>query len=358
MTPFYLRDKARVLMLSTQVHLDLRFTSEFPKSSCLSWSSWTCIRPLVVGFVSKGHMLSPCFSALVSSFILFIFRAVSGAAFASRRGPVLLLPLILQPHKIIATPPQEKMASQQSTDGPDASPSQSSSTGSGGVPNKEAMDRFIKFMINAAENPPKTSELFKIPEGISPEWQAFFEKIAAHYERQCKDNRHALISLEKRSWILEDEKLSEFEMLTSATAMKETRYFHLSDPDAMNNMAACALKLNQYQITVDFATRALDMDLFTSPSTIAKAHFRRATAHLHLGKFADVLQNVTKAVSLNPGDASITALQEYISNTMKAVCPENLHAYLEMQPQPSKKMSFMEGMNWEQTNVQYVRIPK
>ncbi|KAJ3515139.1 hypothetical protein NLJ89_g1949 [Agrocybe chaxingu] len=215
------------------------------------------------------------------------------------------------------------------------------------------------------------------PDGVSSEWQAFFEKVAAYYERQCAGNRHALISLEKRSWIIEDGKLSEFEMLMSATAMKEkgnsefksgninaAQLHYMSaistfpTPDAMNNVAACALKLNEFQIAVDFTTKALDIELLTSPSSIAKVHFRRATAHLHLGKFVDALRDATKALSLNPGDTSISVLQERILNTMKDVRPEHLDAYLREQPKPPEKMSFTEGMNWAQTNVQYMRIPE
>jgi hypothetical protein len=162
----------------------------------------------------------------------------------------------------------------------------------------QALDEFMQFMKNEIANPPKVVELFKIPEGLSPAWQEFFDKVAAYYERQCAANRNALISLEKRSWIMEDEKLSEFEMLMSATDMKEKaskfvellRTFGLTPncvvivnlkgneefkkgddiniaraemlysssistfptPDAMNNMAAVSLKLNKQVSTCNF----------------------------------------------------------------------------------------------------------
>lgn len=154
--------------------------------------------------------------------------------------------------------------------------------------NPQALEEFVQFMKNEIANPPKVVELFKIPEGLSPAWQEFFDKVLAYYERRCAANRHALISLEKRSWVMEDEKLSEFEMLMSATDMKEkasefgwnfwersgwqpivwglylkgNEEFKKGDiaraemlysssistfptPDAMNNMAACSLKLNK-----------------------------------------------------------------------------------------------------------------
>ena len=87
--------------------------------------------------------------------------------------------------------------------------------------NPEALNRFVDFMRNEVENPPKTADLFKVPTDLPQGWQIFFDKVAAHYARQCAGNRNALISLEKRSWILEDEKLTEFEMFMSAYGMKE-----------------------------------------------------------------------------------------------------------------------------------------
>lgn len=87
--------------------------------------------------------------------------------------------------------------------------------------NQEALSGFVDFMRNEIENPPKTVDLFKVPADLSQGWQIFFDKIAAHYARQCAGDRNALISLEKRSWILEDEKLTEFEMFMSAVGMKE-----------------------------------------------------------------------------------------------------------------------------------------
>lgn len=87
--------------------------------------------------------------------------------------------------------------------------------------NEHAMQEFTEFLRQEAINPPKVSELFKIPEGLSPEWQRVFDGVAAYYERQSALSRLNLISLEKRSWIMEDENLSEFEMLSTATRMKQ-----------------------------------------------------------------------------------------------------------------------------------------
>lgn len=85
----------------------------------------------------------------------------------------------------------------------------------------EALSGFVDFMMNEIENPPKTADLFKVPADLPKGWQIFFDKVAAHYATQCAGNRNALIFLEKRSWILEDEELTEFEMLMSSFGMKE-----------------------------------------------------------------------------------------------------------------------------------------
>jgi hypothetical protein len=97
------------------------------------------------------------------------------------------------------------------------------------------------------------------------------------------------------------------------TARAEMLYFPslstFPTPDALNNIAACALKLHQ-QVSVShcikwyepasltrrrhtprfafaesFATDALDLDLFRDPLGSAKAHFRRAEARIHLARF-------------------------------------------------------------------------
>ncbi len=88
-------------------------------------------------------------------------------------------------------------------------------------PNKAKMDAFLAFMKNEIENPPKASELFIIPSDkpLPPAWSTFFDKIMKHMESQCQD-RHQMQRLEKRKWLMEDGKLSEFEMMMSASNMK------------------------------------------------------------------------------------------------------------------------------------------
>ena len=76
--------------------------------------------------------------------------------------------------------------------------------------------QFLTLLKNEIRNPPKSSDLFKIPKGLMPDWQIFFEKVAAYHERRCAQNRSSLIILEKRAWLMEDNDLSEFEMLVTA----------------------------------------------------------------------------------------------------------------------------------------------
>jgi hypothetical protein len=73
----------------------------------------------------------------------------------------------------------------------------------------------------AAANPPKVVELFKTPEGLSPAWQAFFDKVSSYYERQYAAHKDALSTmLATRSWTMEKAELCEFEMLASAQKIK------------------------------------------------------------------------------------------------------------------------------------------
>ncbi|KAF8972238.1 hypothetical protein BDZ97DRAFT_1783865 [Flammula alnicola] len=246
------------------------------------------------------------------------------------------------------------------------------------VPNEEAMKKLMEFALNDAKNPPKVSDLFKIPDGLSSEWQQIFDKVAAYYEKQCAASRNNLITLEKRSWLMKDEKLSEFEMLTSSTEMKHqgneefkkgnlfqaqilygSAISTFPTPDVMNNMAACCLKLNQFQIAEDFTTKALDMDLFSNPSSIAKARFRRASARLYLAKFVDALEDAIAAQALSPTDASINDLLARIQELIDAVkTPEEILRYLKKQPKAAPRTSFTGALDMIQdSNMGYMRIP-
>jgi hypothetical protein len=92
------------------------------------------------------------------------------------------------------------------------------------IPNQATLNArraaFVRFWKNEIANPPKVVELFKTPDGLSPAWQVFFDKVTAYHERQCAGKYHILMQLEKRSWIMESETLCEFEMLASAQNMK------------------------------------------------------------------------------------------------------------------------------------------
>jgi hypothetical protein len=92
------------------------------------------------------------------------------------------------------------------------------------IPNQATLnarrDAFVRFWKNEIANPPKVVELFKTPDGLSPAWQVFFDKVTAYHERQCAGKYHILMQLEKRSWIMKSETLCEFEMLASAQNMK------------------------------------------------------------------------------------------------------------------------------------------
>ena len=86
----------------------------------------------------------------------------------------------------------------------------------------QQLQAFLTMMQNEAANPPKVDELIKIPDDIPPGWQVFFEKIVAYHRRIC-GSQHGpdLISLEKRSWIMEDKGLSELEMMLTALELKK-----------------------------------------------------------------------------------------------------------------------------------------
>ncbi|KAF9473906.1 TPR-like protein [Pholiota conissans] len=178
---------------------------------------------------------------------------------------------------------------------------------------------------------------------------------------------------------MEDEKLSEMEMLLTATDLKEkgnaefkegditrAQIFYSSSistfptPDAMNNLAACALRQNRFDVAESFATKALDIDLFNKPQSIAKAHYRRALARLHLAKFKEAHEDVVLAKQLNPSDASISELSERIESVSATVkSQDDIANFLKEQPQADVKMSFTEAFNKiEELDIAYIRIPE
>ncbi|KJA16190.1 hypothetical protein HYPSUDRAFT_148111 [Hypholoma sublateritium FD-334 SS-4] len=244
---------------------------------------------------------------------------------------------------------------------------------------EHAMEEFAEFLRQEAINPPKVNELFKIPEGLSLAWQGVFDGVAGYYERQSTNNRLNLISLEKRSWIMEDENLSEFEMLSTATRMKEkgneefrkgnlvqAQVLYVSavatfpTPDVMNNLAACCLRLNQYDKAEKFATEALDMHLFTNSLSAAKAYFRRSTARLHLADFSGALEDVKAAQELNPGEQSIKDLLQNAMSLNEAVkTPTDVADYLRKHLNDTTyTMTFAEGLSHiAKSGMGYIRLP-
>eukprot|EP00742_Colponemidia_sp_Colp-10_P008543 GILJ01009259.1.p1 GENE.GILJ01009259.1~~GILJ01009259.1.p1 ORF type:complete len:480 (+),score=44.07 GILJ01009259.1:58-1497(+) len=71
-------------------------------------------------------------------------------------------------------------------------------------------------------------------------------------------------------------------------------------PSLYVNLAACGLKLKQYQQTVDYCTQALKYDEMN-----AKAHFRRGVAHMSLGALEQARTDLVRAKQLSPSDLSI-----------------------------------------------------
>jgi hypothetical protein len=66
----------------------------------------------------------------------------------------------------------------------------------------QAQAAFVQAWTNAV--PLQVMKLFKIPDGLSPAWQAFFDKVAAYHKRQSATTKHALIVLENRSRVMRD----------------------------------------------------------------------------------------------------------------------------------------------------------
>lgn len=60
---------------------------------------------------------------------------------------------------------------------------------------------------------PNVSEIFTIPDNLSPAWQTFFDKIAGYFTRKSLKSKEDLLQLVERSRMMREQNLSEFEML-------------------------------------------------------------------------------------------------------------------------------------------------
>lgn len=86
------------------------------------------------------------------------------------------------------------------------------------------LDRLVELAKQEAENPPKATDLFHIPDNLPSEWQLFFNRVMAFMARRCANepqDRYGRIQVEKRSWLVEDNSLTEFDMLQTAMRLKE-----------------------------------------------------------------------------------------------------------------------------------------
>ena len=61
------------------------------------------------------------------------------------------------------------------------------------------------------------------------------------------------------------------------------------------NAAACHLKLKNYEDTIEFCNRALDLDREN-----AKAHYRRGSAYFHSGQMDKAQKDLNRALELDP----------------------------------------------------------
>ncbi|KAF9473905.1 hypothetical protein BDN70DRAFT_348937 [Pholiota conissans] len=235
----------------------------------------------------------------------------------------------------------------------------------------EAKAHFESSDVNEPVNSFTVAELFKIPDGLSPAWQQFFSKVAKFHEKQCATNPFERKLLVNRSQFMEATGRTEIEMVMHAIILKENgnlefkkgdvakaalRYHFavitFATPDVLNNLAACHLKLHKYDKAEDLATRALEMDMFTNPASIAKAYYRRASARLHMAKFKEAKEDAIAAIRLHTAlNSSTEELLVQIQSIHERVSsPDEIQSYLNEQPQCTTNI-FSEP---EKENIKYV----
>ncbi|KAF9467604.1 hypothetical protein BDZ94DRAFT_969036 [Collybia nuda] len=232
---------------------------------------------------------------------------------------------------------------------------------------EDKMKVILEFLKEDMKNPTPATNYFSIPPNLPSNWQNFFDRVLQHCLDVCASpNPYApeRIKWEKRQWMMEDNKLDEFDMLLNATNMKEkgNEVFRNGDvakaimtysssillfpcPDTMNNLAACALKQHRYELAEQSTTRALHMDLITNPINKAKALYRRSQARRSLGKFNEALDDIEAASALHPTDITIRSnMKEIKALSQSITSPDSLKAYVASQPKSPPAIPFMEAM--------------
>ncbi|KIK62938.1 hypothetical protein GYMLUDRAFT_41217 [Collybiopsis luxurians FD-317 M1] len=241
------------------------------------------------------------------------------------------------------------------------------------------LDQFVAFMQNEIDNPPKASELFIAPDKpMSQEWSNFFAKILKHIEYQCRD-RSRLLKLQKRKRLMENYKLTELEMIASATKMKfegneqfkqdeipKAFSWYLASletfpmPDVMLNAAACALKpsVADYSLAETYCTEALDLGLLSNP---IKAYFRRCQARRLQGKFEEANEDIKLALAIDPRDSKICAEAKLLEQLSTQAEREAYLADVEKAKPGLSWTSFSGAMGLNEIvghEESYVRIPQ
>ncbi|KAF8185405.1 hypothetical protein BJ912DRAFT_927435 [Pholiota molesta] len=235
------------------------------------------------------------------------------------------------------------------------------------IPHQAALSAqaaFVQAWTNAI--PLQVMKLFKIPDGLSPAWQAFFDshRIPHEAERHHETRPHRA-------------REQESEWKKGETARAEMLYFSslstFPTPDALNNIAACALKLNQqvsvshyvapprFALAESFATDALDLDLSSHPLGSAKAHFRRAEARIHLAKFDAAKEDALAARQSSLPTGAVDGLLGRIHALRDTVkTSAQMERYLNAQPRPHAKSYFdatLDSVLGLDLQVYYIRIP-
>ncbi|CAE7032142.1 FKBP4 [Symbiodinium natans] len=95
------------------------------------------------------------------------------------------------------------------------------------------------------------------------------------------------------------------------------------------NMAACYLKVGDFQKCVEACTAALDFGAH------AKAYFRRAQAYVELRNLGDASADLEKARALAPEDAGILAQLRQVRRSMKQCDAEDRQRYAGMFSKPA-----------------------
>ncbi|KAF9473904.1 hypothetical protein BDN70DRAFT_937065 [Pholiota conissans] len=266
---------------------------------------------------------------------------------------------VLQNDTATASASQKITASSSSSSSQNAEASSSKGKGKAVEPALPVNEDQLKVLMDMMKMmPPKVSTFFKIPDGIGPRWQDFFQRVTLFFEIDSNSDPDALPALEARKNLMDAQNLSELEMYMNASHFKKQGDAEVDEdifkakiwftrsvmtfplPHACAAMMFYAYKSNEFALAEKYGTKALRMDLLTDSWSIGQVYYMRAHARYRMGQMQRAKEDIILSKHYDPLNADADALLGEIDKLRDVLRhPELVKAWVREQPQFEPELS-------------------